>query len=682
MRRRILIRKWMTACLSVAIAAAVVFAGTAGTGSQVWAQEGQDDEQKDSTGLGVRQQQVEQMMQRFESRFRDLAEKLEATEPERAKRLVEALQKSREMLLEQRMSEITKLLNNTKLTDATAEQQAVLDDLKSLIQLLLAEDDVEEKLSEWEKLQEWKDRIRNILDEEKRQEQESERVADQDQTLEDLAQKIAAIKSLIDKQKKNLKDTQSAREETKPIAPLAKPQQEIREAAEAVAGKAASKGGMGQGGMGEGGMGEGGMGEGGMGEGGMGEGGMGEGGMGEGGMGEGGMGGESKPLPPKAKEALDKAIQNQKQAEKELGEQRGKPAEESQADAVENLETALAELEKEKDRIARLPPELFEELAKEQDKTSDRVARLSEDMKKEGGGEGEGGMGEGGMSEGGMGEGGKKKPGQESVEQAQKSMQQASKDLREKNPKDAGRKQREAIKALEKALEDIEKRLAQLREETQVEKLARLEARFREMLARQQVATIETAELEAKKKAGELTRPDRLAIAKIAAEERELAAQGQLAYDILVEDGTSIVFPIMTEAVTQDLEHVAKLLDDKQTGALTAVEQSQIESALEELIAALEQAQKQAEMKQSSSGGGEGGPPKPESLLPNSAELKLLKSTQLRVRTRTEAIAKIQAEEGESPVFESQLEDLAGRQRQLAEMTFRILERSYRAGIE
>ena len=51
---------------------------------------------------------------------------------------------------------------------------------------------------------------------------------------------------------------------------------------------------------------------------------------------------------------------------------------------------------------------------------------------------------------------------------------------------------------MEEALEEIEDRLKQLREETRQEKLARLEARFKEMYDRQVIAGVMTVELDDK----------------------------------------------------------------------------------------------------------------------------------------------------------------------------------------
>jgi hypothetical protein len=87
--------------------------------------------------LGVRQQRVERMMEDLDRKFKSLAATLEKSEPERAKRLVETLQQSKQMLIQQRMAQVVTMLNEARLDTATAEQKVILADLRKLIQMLL-----------------------------------------------------------------------------------------------------------------------------------------------------------------------------------------------------------------------------------------------------------------------------------------------------------------------------------------------------------------------------------------------------------------------------------------------------------------------------------------------------------------------------------------------------------------
>jgi len=116
---------------------------------------------------------------------------------------------------------------------------------------------------------------------------------------------------------------------------------------------------------------------------------------------------------------------------------------------------------------------------------------------------------------------------------------------------------------------------------------------------------------------------------------------------------------------------VGNLLADKlRTDQYTATLQKEIETTLEELIEALQQAQQQ---KQGGGGGGGGGQ---EPLLPNSAELKLLRSAQLRINRRTVALDQTRPKSGSlDETLKDETHKIATRQAEIAEMTVRILER-------
>jgi hypothetical protein len=150
-----------------------------------------------------------------------------------------------------------------------------------------------------------------------------------------------------------------------------------------------------------------------------------------------------------------------------------------------------------------------------------------------------------------------------------------------------------------------------------------------------------------------------------------LAGKAQQALDIIIDDGTSVVFPDVVEQLRDDLINVGNLLaDNLRTDKYTAMLQKEIETTLEELIEALQIVQSQ---RQGGGGGGGGGQ---EPLLPNSAELKLLRSAQLRINRRTVALDQTRAPGGplDDPL-KDETRKIADRQAEIAEMTVRILER-------
>ena len=353
---------------------------------------------------------------------------------------------------------------------------------------------------------------------------------------------------------------------------------------------------------------------------------------------------------------MQRAAQEQRQAEDRLGQGKAAEAKRAAQKALDHLKDAKKELEKEQRRIESLPPEALKEMANDQRRTKNKTADVAKEMKK--------------SPKPTEGEGSQKQPGQQHMENAQKSMGNAAENLEDDEPQKAERQQRKAEEDLQKALDEIEQRLEQLREETREEKLRRLEARFREMLARQQLASLLTTELEDKKAyLGRLRRRDSLALMRLATEEREISELGQQAYDLLLEDGTSIVFPEMVQDVREDLERTAQLLEVSETGALTQMIQGQIEDTLEELLEALKRRRQQS---QSQGGGGGGGGNQP--LLRKSAELKMLRAAQIRVNRRTKQFDLIRAGDKLEKIMRDEVRSIARRQAQIAEMTMRVQE--------
>jgi len=671
--------------------------------AMVWSQEAPVAPPSGTTPLGVRQQRVERMMEELERKFRTLRQSIEKNEPDRAKRLEETYNKAKELLIQQRMGDITKLLDQARLDTATDGQKAILADIRTLLEILLDEkSDREKAREEFERLSQWKKEIENLITQERGEKRESDKVANKDKTLADMQAKIKALEQAIAAQKEVIAATEAARADgIQGLGKIAPQQAETRQKAESIANQIAKEAGDEKGPFeakpiessnpGDAKPGEGKPGEGKPGEGKPGEGKPGEGKPGEGKPGEGQAGeGNPSPQPPAAsnrpaepgEKPLKQAVEKQKAAEGNLQEGKGKAAQQDEQTALANLERALAELKKEQSRIASLPPEAFEKMAKKQDDIGNQTAKLEQKMQE---------AAKGGGQSGGDGGGGKPQPGQQKVQKAQKSMDQASGGLRKQDPNDASRQQGKAIKELEDALQEIEERLAQLREETQLEKLARLEARFREMLSVQQRITAQTQVFDKKRQesGGNLTRPDRLTVGVLGGDESRmeaaldpmtkqiklpmgLAGHAQQALDVIIDDGTSVVFPDVVEQLRDDLIGVGKLLTEHaRTDQYTQTLQKEIETTLEELIEALQKAQSQ---KEGGGGGGGGGGEPP--LLPNSAELKLLRSAQLRINRRTAAIETARPKEGtlDEPL-KGEAQTVAIRQAEIAEMTIRTLER-------
>ena len=625
----------------------------------------QQDDQRASE-LGERQRRAESKMKELEAKFEMIAQKLEAQEPERAARLKEALNQAKGNLIKRNMAKITVLLNEKKYDEAEELLNSVILNLEELVRLLL--NDKENKLDrqqEMEQLKKWKEQIIAIKKDQQKQTRETDKVANKDQTLADLQKQIEAVRNLIKKQEQVIAETESnqnrglqaldrvadkqfeLRRETEDLAEALKiPDADTSQAAESPKNTPGES---------------------------------------EQAETKPGQKNNTKPNSPPSsaknsnstkspgQQGLENASQNQKQAEEQLTEGRAAAAKRSGSKAVEDLESALRDLEKEKRRIASLPPEAFQKMAEQQRATREKAKEVAKDMEQSPQGQNsqDGSQAQGQQSQAGQSQSQQKQPGQQSLQRAQQSMQNASDDLSDQEAQQASRQQKKAEEELDAALREIEERLDQLREETREEKLARLEARFREMLFRQQVISLLTNDLDEKRRfLGNLKRRDILNLLRMSTEEVEISELGQQAYDLLLEDGTSVVFPEMVQQINADLNRVALFLQSEQTGPLTQLVQAEIESGIEEMLEALKKSRQQGQGGGGGGGGGGGNQP----LLQKSAELKMLRAAQLRVNRLTRQFDLIRPDGKLEDGLARELDNIRVRQTEIVEMMMRMLD--------
>ena len=253
---------------------------------------------------------------------------------------------------------------------------------------------------------------------------------------------------------------------------------------------------------------------------------------------------DSSPAISRAKNRSTAPSPSSKRPRSNLGKGKGRAAEQDERNAIAQMKQALDELKKEKARIASLPPEAFDKMAKDQDRTADKTGDLDKQMA-EASKSGQAGRA-GKAAQGGERRRRKRKPAAARPTKRPAGPAATCKAPRatsaSKNPKQATRKQQKAVDDLKKALEEIERRLAQLRREMQAEKLAALEAHFRTMLEIQKPITVGTKNYDRIRAQRQWTRPELLDVSKLSVKERELSVMAQQALDILVEDGTSVDF--------------------------------------------------------------------------------------------------------------------------------------------
>lgn len=247
---------------------------------------------------------------------------------------------------------------------------------------------------------------------------------------------------------------------------------------------------------------------------------------------------------------------------------------------------------------------------------------------------------------------------------AERRMRQAQERLRDANRRQARDEQEKAIEELETARAELEEILRQMREEEVERLLVQLEARLRAML-RAERAVLAGAE----KLAAEQERADRereLEAARLSREQGGIGMDASRALSLVRDDGSAVAIPEALEQVREDSSQAAARLARGDVGGTTRGILQDLVSSLEEMIAALEKAQREQQARQS--GGPEGRPAEPgeQPLVDKLSELKMIRSLQLRVNGRTRRFSKLLAdgaEQAEEPELLDALERLAERQR-------------------
>ena len=228
------------------------------------------------------------------------------------------------------------------------------------------------------------------------------------------------------------------------------------------------------------------------------------------------------------------------------------------------------------------------------------------------------------------------------IEQAQRKMEEAKKALDDSERKDAVEKQREAEAELRSAIEALEEILRQLREEEIERSLASLETRLRRMLEMQNKAFEETQRLQ--EITGEqAARQIEIRASKLAGEERKILNEGERAFLLLREEGSSAAFPEAMEQVNTDIGNVAERLARADIGKLTTTIEQEIISSLEEMVAALVQVQKEQKEKKQKEQPGQPpqGEPGEQPLVDKLAELRLIRTLQVRINNRTNTLSQM-----------------------------------------
>lgn len=587
--------------------------------------------------LASKQQMVQDRFQRFQDRVFRLQEQLEEAEPENAQRLARVLEQAGELALADRLDEIVGLLNkSSSWTQAADAQRGWMEDADQLLDILLERDSADKsKQDEIDRLEAYRKSVSELLKREKDLRQAAANAAASRNTAKQIDQALKRVDALLQQQGELSQATQLAQggdkgnESRKELGAsqkdlareterLAEDLKKIAAQQKAAAAESASEGSA-----------------------------------------EGAEG------------AIAKASQSAEQGAKAMGDAEEKiqkdeldSAGEKQQDAEKRLRETRDALEEAK-KILKMQQDLAKQ-ASEQRKVAKDTEALSDQMKADGskgqqspgGQQGEQGQqqqgqqgqqgqkgekgqqGQSGQQQGGQqGEQQQQQPGEENVERAQEEMERAADALDKEDAPTAGKNQDRAIEELQKAQQQLDEVLNQLREEEREEMLRDLEMRFREMVAKQKAINAETIVVDDAGAGGvggeRFKRSEKLQLADLSARQRSLSQDAAKCAHILEEEGSTIAFPRVVAQLAIDMTTVAERLASFRSGVLTQTIQEEIIDTLAQLLDAVKKMQEENEQQgDGKQGGGDQDPP----LLPNSAELKLLRSSQQRVNSRTEKI--------------------------------------------
>lgn len=299
-----------------------------------------------------------------------------------------------------------------------------------------------------------------------------------------------------------------------------------------------------------------------------------------------------------------------------------------------------------------------------------------QDGKAPGQGQGQGqgkSQGEGQPSQEGQQPGGEQgadqgNPARRRLEQAEEKMQEARRRLEEAKRDGAAEEQQKAIEALEQAKAELENILRQLREEERARMLAQLESRFRKMLD-MQIQVHEGTKRVDRKPEPERNQDDEIEAGRLSRKEAEIVGEADRALAVLREEGSAVAMPEAVGEMREDMEQIVVRLAQAKVNDITQKIEEDVIAALEEMIAALQKAQKDLNDKKMRNG--QPGEPMEPGLVDQLSEIKMIRAMQMRVNNRTQRYTEIlkTSEQAEQPELLRALKQLADREERIYRVT-------------
>ncbi len=364
----------------------------------------------------------------------------------------------------------------------------------------------------------------------------------------------------------------------------------------------------------------------------------------------------AEPSPSSAAEdaahQAEQAGEQMQSARDALEKKQRDAADSAQQQAEEQLRRAIQRLREESERLQ--DRERVRELETGQRGAQSQAEQIEKQMQPQGGKSGQ-----------------EQTPGQAPLQQAREQMQRAADRLGEDQPDQAQPPQESAAEKLQEALDELDDALRQVRKEEMEEFLASLESRFKALLTQEEAIRASIGALDAKGSVN-WVRTDHLQLAEQARTQWKLAEEAGAIARLLIDEGTTVMIPDLVRQLEQDLGGAAKRLDAADAGPQTQALVDDGIAMLREILDAVEMQRKDLQENGAPEGQQEGGgEPAREALLPGSAELKLLKSAQVRLNRRTEALqSRPDAKDAAADFAET-----ARRQRELADVSHKMNER-------
>jgi hypothetical protein len=311
------------------------------------------------------------------------------------------------------------------------------------------------------------------------------------------------------------------------------------------------------------------------------------------------------------------------------------------------------------DRTAARQREAAEE-AGQLAKDMERLVKRQEDAEQKGGEQkGESDEPSGDEQDAGGDESSRERRTRRRLQAAEARMRQAAERLDEARRKEARAEQEKAIEELESARAELEEILRQMREEEVERLLVQLETRIRTMLKAER--NIRDAALKLVGSEAMSRREQQLEAARLGREQDAVTAEAARAILLVQDDGSAVAIPQALGQVRDDSAEAAARLARGDVAPATLEITGEIVTGLEELLAALEKSRRE-ESKQQQAGQGGGRPAEPgeQPLVDKLAELKMLRSLQVRVNARTERFGRL-LDAGAEQAVEAELVAALGR---------------------